>query len=196
MRKKVLLFIPQGSEELELSAFTDVFGWNKERNLHHIDLITCGFHNIIRCAWNLRIVPELLFDEIQTNDFDALAIPGGFETAGYYLDAFDRRLLQLIRDFHHKNLPIASICVGALALGKSGILKAKKATTYDLPPIDRKTQLSIFGAIVQDQSLVTDKGIITSTGPSTALDVAFTLLEMLSDVDNVNEVKKMMRFVQ
>ena len=43
--------------------------------------------------------------------------------------------------------------------------------------------------------LVVDHNIITSTGPATAIDVAFKLLELLTDVENVNEVKRNMRFV-
>jgi 4-methyl-5(b-hydroxyethyl)-thiazole monophosphate biosynthesis len=30
--------------------------------------------------------------------FEALAIPGGFEKAGFYKDAYDERFLNLIRD--------------------------------------------------------------------------------------------------
>jgi len=58
----------------------------------------------------------------------------------------------------------------------------------------RRKQLADFGANVQDESIVIDNNIITSTGPSTALDVAFTLLEMLTDKENVDVVKKYMRF--
>ena len=43
--------------------------------------------------------------------------------------------------------------------------------------------------------LVVDHNIITSTGPATSLDVAFKLLELLTDVENVDEVKRNMRFV-
>jgi putative intracellular protease/amidase len=50
-----------------------------------------------------------------------------------------------------------------------------------------------FGANVQDEMIVVDKNIITSTGPSTALDVAFRLLDMLTNAENVNIVKKYMR---
>ncbi len=42
--------------------------------------------------------------------------------------------------------------------------------------------------------IVFDKNIITSTGPATGLDVSFQLLEMLTSKENVNEVKKHMRF--
>jgi 4-methyl-5(b-hydroxyethyl)-thiazole monophosphate biosynthesis len=81
-----------------------------------------------------------------------------------------------------------------LPIGKSGVLKGKKATTYDLLDGVRRKQLADFGAEVQDESIVIDKNIITSTGPSTGLDVAFKLLEMLTNSENVRLVKKYMRF--
>jgi 4-methyl-5(b-hydroxyethyl)-thiazole monophosphate biosynthesis len=59
----------------------------------------------------------------------------------------------------------------------------------------RRSQLAEYGAIVEDKRLVIDRNIITSTGPSTAIDVAFTLLEKLTDLDNVKKVKEYMRFI-
>ena len=132
--------------------------------------------------------------EIDVSDFDALAIPGGFETAGFYEDAYDERFLNLIREFDKQGKIIASICVAALPVGKSGVLKDRNATTYDLLDGMRRKQLADFGAIIQDERIVVDKNIITSTGPSTALDVAFNLLEMLTGRENVDLVKKYMRF--
>jgi 4-methyl-5(b-hydroxyethyl)-thiazole monophosphate biosynthesis len=132
--------------------------------------------------------------EVNVKDYDALAIAGGFENAGFYEDAYDERLLNLIREFDKEGKIIAAICVSALPVGKSGVLKGRKATTYDLLDGVRRKQLADFGAIVQDESIVIDKNIITSTGPSTAVDVAFILLEMLTDKENVDVVKKYMRF--
>ena len=53
---------------------------------------------------------------------------------------------------------------------------------------------SEFGADVQDEKIVIDNNIITSTGPATGIDVAFKLLEMLTDLENTEIVKKYMRF--
>lgn len=140
--------------------------------------------------------PEISFDEIKVNDYDALAIPGGFEEAGFYEDAFNERFLQLIREFDEQKKIIAAVCVAAIPIGKSGVLKGRKGTTYDLLNGKRRKQLESFGVLMQDQSIVIDDNIITSTGPSTGLAVAFTLLEMLTDKANVNEVKRNMRFDQ
>jgi len=192
--KRVLLFLAQGFEAYEASVFTDVIGWSRNFGIEPVDLVTTGLRSEIKCTWNLTVCPEIEFDKINAMDFDALAIPGGFENAGFYEDAYDERFLNLIREFDEENKIIASICVAALPIGKSGILANRKATTYDLMDGLRRKQLADFGANVQDEMIVVDKNIITSTGPSTGLNVAFRLLEMLTNLENVNIVKKYMRF--
>ena len=194
MTKKILLLLAQGFEEYEASVFTDVIGWSRVYGNKPVNLVTTGLRPEIKCTWNFIVRPELEFEKINVQEFDALAIPGGFEKAGYYQDAYDERFLNLIREFDKQEKIIASICVAALPLGKSGVLKGRKATTYDLLDGVRRKQLADFGAEVQDESIVIDKNIITSTGPSTGLDVAFKLLEMLTNSENVRLVKKYMRF--
>lgn len=192
--KRVLLFLAQGFEEYEAGVFTDVIGWSRVFGTEAVDLVTTGLRSEVKCTWNFTVQPQLEFDKVKAADFDALAIPGGFESAGFYEDAYDERFLDLIRAFDSENKIIAAICVAAMPLGKSGILKGRKATTYDLLDGVRRTQLAEFGAIVQDEMIVEDKNIITSTGPSTGLDVSFRLLEMLTNSENVAIVKKYMRF--
>lgn len=195
MTKKVLLFLAQGFEAYEASAFTDVFGWSKESGLESVDMVTTALRPTIKCYWNLIVQPEMAFDQINVDDFDALAIPGGAGEAGFYEDAYDERFLDLIREFDKKGKHIAAICVGALPIGKSGVLKNRNATTWDLNEGARRKQLADFGANVLDKQMVIDKNIITSTGPATSIDVAFQLLEMLTDIQNVNKIKRNMRFI-
>jgi len=194
MRKKVLLFLAQGFEEYEASVFTDVIGWSRVHGLVPVDLVTVGLREEIRCTWNLIVRPQLLFAEVRADDYDALAIPGGFEEAGYYEDAYDERFLNLIREFDAKGKIIASVCVGAMPVGKSGVLIGRDATTYDLLEGYRRVQLGALGVNVQDKQVVTDGNIITSTGPATGIEVAFRLLEMLTGRENTNQVKRFMRF--
>jgi len=192
--KRVLLFLSQGFEEYEASVFTDVIGWSRIYGTDPVDLKTTGLRKEIKCTWNFVVKPELDFNEINVNDYDALAIPGGFEKSGFYEDAFDEKFLNLIRQFDNQGKIIASICVAALPVAKSGVLKNRNATTYDLLDGLRRKQLAEFGAIIKDEKIVVDKNIITSIGPSTAIDVAFTLLEMLTDKENLKAVKHYMRF--
>jgi 4-methyl-5(b-hydroxyethyl)-thiazole monophosphate biosynthesis len=194
MSKKVLLFLSQGFEEYEAAVFTDVIGWSRAFGSKPVDLVTTGLRSSIKCTWNFVVRPQLDFNKIKIKDFDALAIPGGFEKAGFYEDAYNERFLNLIREFDNKNKIIASICVAALPLAKSGILKNRLATTYDLLDGLRLRQLAEFGAIISKRKIVIDRNVISSNGPSTGIDVAFKLLEMLTDKENVNAVKKYMRF--
>uniref|UniRef100_UPI003217430F DJ-1/PfpI family protein n=1 Tax=uncultured Draconibacterium sp. TaxID=1573823 RepID=UPI003217430F len=195
-RKKVLLFLSQGFEAYEAAAFTDVLGWSREAGFEPVDMVTTALHTELRCYWNLIVKPELPFNQVNVDDFDALAIPGGAEVAGFLEDAYNERFLNLIREFDKQGKIIASVCVGALPVGKSGVLKNRKATTWDLnDTTNRRKELADWGAIVLDKQFVIDGNIITCTGPAPALDVAFQLLEMLTDADNVKEVKRNMRFV-
>jgi len=95
------------------------------------------------------------------DDFDALAIPGGFEEYNFYDDAYREIFLELIRKFYNKDKIIASICVGALPLGKSGILEGKKATTYNMNNGIRQNKLKEYGVNVINEPIVIEQKIIT-----------------------------------
>ncbi|MCU4157030.1 DJ-1/PfpI family protein [Carboxylicivirga sp. A043] len=192
--KKVLLFLSQGFEEYEAGVFTDVIGWSRELGKEPVEMVSTALRPEIKCKWNLIVRPELEFDKVDINDYDALAIPGGFKNSGYYEDVLDERFQEMIRAFDKDNKIIAAVCAAAAPVAKSGVLKNRKATTYDLTDIYGRAYLADLGVNVQDKHLVIDKNIITSTGPATGLDVAFTLLEMLTSTNNVDEVKKYMRF--
>ena len=133
-------------------------------------------------------------DEIDINDYDALAIPGGFEEFGFYDEAYNEEFLSLIRKFDEQNKIIATICVGALPLGKSGILKNRNATTYHLKDGYRQKELQKFGVNVINQPIVIDDNVITSYCPQTAPEVAFTLLAKLTSKEKMNIVKKAMGY--
>ncbi|MGK5509942.1 DJ-1/PfpI family protein [Brevibacillus formosus] len=194
--KKVCLLLPNGFEAVEASVFTDVIGWNKEEGDGTTELVTVGTRKELKCTWNFTVIPEMVIDDANVNDFDALALPGGFEHAGFYEDAYREDVLAFIREFEKQGKVIASICVGALPLGKSGILQGRNATTYNLNNQLRQKQLAAMGAnVIPDQSIVIDNNVITSYNPSTAFDVAFTLLESLTSRENTDNVKRLMGFL-
>lgn len=190
--KKVLLVLAEGFEVLEASAFIDVIGWNLVEGDGSTELFTCGLKKGVTSTFNQKFIVDHLISDINIDDYDALAIPGGFEQYGYYKDAYDKQFLNLIRGFKVKNKIIVSICVGALPLGKSDILKGKDATTYN--SMLRRDSLRSFGANVLNQNIVLDDNIVTSAGPSTAVDVAFLLLEKLTSPKNTNDVRKLMGY--
>jgi 4-methyl-5(b-hydroxyethyl)-thiazole monophosphate biosynthesis len=190
--KKVLLLLADGFETFEASVFIDVIGWNLVEGDNSTQLFTCGLRKEIKSSFNQRFIVDHLVSEIDISEFDALAVPGGFEVYGYYKDAYDEQFLGVISDFKAQGKFIASVCVGALPLGKSGILKGKTATTYNNPI--RREALQGFGVEVINQRIVTDDNMITSWNPSTAVDVALLLLEHLTTKNNADKVRGLMGF--
>ncbi|EGT3798344.1 DJ-1/PfpI family protein [Clostridioides difficile] len=191
---KVLVFLAKGFETMEFSVFVDVMGWARNDYGHDIDVVTCGFKKQVMSTFNIQVLVDKTIEEVCVDDYDALAIPGGFEEFGFYDEAYDSSFLNLIREFNSKEKIIASICVAALPVGKSGVLKNRKATTYHLKNGKRQRQLSEFDVNVVNEPIVVDKNIITSYYPETAPHVAFKLLEMLTSKEQMDEVKLAMGF--
>lgn len=190
-----MLLLANGFESYEASVFTDVLGWNLFEGDKTTELTSVGMHKNLKCTWGYSNLPDKQLSEVDLDDYDALAIPGGFEEADFYTDAFSEEFGQVIRDFDSKNKPIASICVAALALGHSGVLKGRKATTYSYPNNPRQDQLAAMGVdVIRDQPLVVSRNIVTSSSPATALDVAFWLLEKLTNKENTQKVQGLMGF--
>jgi 4-methyl-5(b-hydroxyethyl)-thiazole monophosphate biosynthesis len=191
---KLLLFVCKGAELIELSAFMDVFGWDTHYNGGEIEVVTCGFTRTVECCFNVPVKVQILIDEVAVDDYAALAIPGGFEDYGYYEDAFNEEFLELTRSFGSSGKPIASVCVGALPLAKSGVLKGRRATTYQKMGGKRFKQLEELGARAVTEPVVIEGNVITSAGPFTAMEVAFEFLGMLRTEADASRVREMMGF--
>lgn len=190
--KKVLLLLAEGFETFEACVFIDVIGWNLEEGDFSTKLYSCALRKEIKSSFDQRFVVDYLVDEVNVDEFDAVAIPGGFEVYNFYSDAYNETFLNLIRTFKAKNKIVASICVGALPVGKSGILNGKRGTVYNSPI--RREALKSFGVEVVDEPIVLTDNIITSWNPSTAINVALLLLELLTTRENADYIRGLMGF--
>jgi transcriptional regulator GlxA family with amidase domain len=103
---------------------------------------------------------------------DILVIPGGFGIDSI-LDNQD--IINWIQNAHKTSKWTVSVCSGALLLGSAGLLKDCKATTH----WNRKNQLAIYGAILQNDRYVKDGKIVTSAGVSAGIDMSLYLLSLI-----------------
>lgn len=191
---KILLLCLNAFETMEFSPFIDVMGWARDDYDCNIEVDICGYTKTVKSTFGVSIETDILIDDVVIDDYDALAIPGGFEEYGFYNEAYNEKTLKLIQDFNQKQKIIASVCVAAFPLAKSGILKGKKATTYHLRGGYKRNELADYGVVLGDEWLVVDDNIITSSCPKTAADVAFQLLEMLTSKEKADEVKMAMGY--
>ena len=191
---KILLFLAKGFETMESSVFVDVMGWARNDYHYDVEVITCGFQKTVISTFGVPVTVDVLLKDICVDEYDALAIPGGFEEFGFYEEAFSKELSDIINKFNSQHKIIATVCVAALALAYSGILTGKKATTYHLNNGQRQKQLAEYGVEIVNEPVVKTDNIITSYCPQTAPEVAFTLLENLIGTKEMHNVKAAMGF--
>ena len=97
------------------------------------------------------------FEEIRTDDYDALVIPGG--RAPEYL-RMNERLLEVVRHFALARKPIAAICHAAQILTAAGVVEGKRVSAYPAvaPEVNRAggkyVEVAMTEAVV-DANLVT-----------------------------------------
>lgn len=193
MTKRVLLLLADGFEPLEAAGFTDVFGWAAIDGSEPVELVTAGFRSPLRATFGFSVIPQALIAELDLAAFDALAIPGGFEGAGFYDEALSEPFLDVIRAFDARSRPIASVCVASLSLGAAGVVRGRRSTTYHQPGGKRKAQLESYGAAFVDEAVVEDGSLISSTGPGTAIEVALRLLGAMTSAGNAAHIRQLMR---
>lgn len=191
---KILLLCCNAFETMEFSPFIDVMGWARDDYKCDIKVDICGFTKEIKSTFGVTVSADVLIDDVSVCDYDALAIPGGFEEYGFYKEAYDEKTIALIQSFDQLHKPIASVCVAAFPVAKSGVLNGKKATTYHLRGGFKRRELEEFGVTLGEEWLVREDNIITSSCPKTAPEVAFLLLEILTSKEKAREVREAMGY--
>jgi 4-methyl-5(b-hydroxyethyl)-thiazole monophosphate biosynthesis len=189
----ILLFLANGFEDLEAVAIRDVFGWTQYRkNIKKAFVSTTGYHPAIKSRFGLKVEPDILFSEVNPKNYQALVLPGGFYSYGFD-EAFNEKIYRLASDIYHNGGYIATMCVGILPIAEAGLLKGKRATTYPYSRNhDNICRLQKHGAIMVNGPVVMDDRIISCSGPGSAVDVAFLLMEHLLGSKTTQEVRKLM----
>ena len=100
--KKILLLLANGYETFEAAVFIDVIGWNLIDGDKSTKLFSCGLTKEVNSSFDQKCIVDYLIDDININDYDALAIPGGFEAFEFYKDAYDKKFLNLIEQITSK----------------------------------------------------------------------------------------------
>src|SRR5690349_17249702 len=103
--KKVLLLLADGFEIFEASVFIDVMGWNFLEGDKSTRLFSSSNKKEISSSFGQKFIADFTLDEVNVEDFSALAIPGGFEEYGFYIDAYSEAFSNVIRKFHEQQKP-------------------------------------------------------------------------------------------
>ena len=111
-------------------------------------------------------------DQINSGDFDALVIPGGF--APDQLRRFDK-VLQLTRQIYQSGKPVAFICHAGWVPISAKILNGKRATSVRAI----KDDMENAGVLWEDAAVVVDDNLISSRTPADLPQFCRALLQAL-----------------
>lgn len=156
--KKVAILAENGFEESEL--FEPLDRLKKEgANVQILSSKSGEIQAMKDKEWSKKIEVDHTFDEVSASDFDAILIPGGVINPDKLRE--EESALKLIRKFHEKNMPIASICHGPQVLINAEVVEGKKLTSYS----SIRKDLENAGAQWVDEEVVVDNGMVTSRNP-------------------------------
>jgi protease I len=128
------------------------------------------------------IRPDLTIDQADSDDFDALILPGGVRNPDQ-LRIHDN-VIQLIKSFVKQGKPVAAICHGPWLLVEADLLRGRTATSW--PSI--RTDLRNAGANVVDEAVVTDGNIVTSRKPDDVEPFTDAVIDLIENAADVTEI--------
>jgi protease I len=173
MTRRVMILATDGFEQSELTG-------PKERleqagiETRVVSLKSGEIRGWQHTDWGDPVKVDLTVDEANSDDFDALVLPGGQMNPDKL--RMDDRAVELVREFDADGKTIAAICHGPWLLVEAGILEERKVTSW--PSI--RTDLRNAGATVLDQEVVTDDNLITSRKPDDIPAFSDALIAALS----------------
>ena len=181
---QVLLPVADGNEDIEFSALLDVL----RRGGLEVTIASVEPCSEVVLMKGLRIVPDVLIDDVASERWDAIAMAGGIPGAMNL--ARSEVLRSMLVEHHEAGRVIGAICLSpALVLEPAGVLaNATRATCNPLPirtddqswPADEFTRL-LGDKFDPSARVCVDEAnrIITSQTPGTAIEYALALVAML-----------------
>lgn len=178
-RKKVLVPVANGTEEMEAvilidvlrRAGADVTVASVEEEQHHIV-----------AANGVVIVADALISECEGQEFDLVALPGGMPGSERLRDS--KTLQQITKKQAESCQPYAAICAApVVALQSWGLLKGLHATCH--PSFADQLE----SAETAGSRVVKDNGLTTSQGPGSAFEFALSLTQQLYDHEKLALVR-------
>ena len=118
----------------------------------------------------MKVVPDHDLDSCPK--LDILLVPGGW---GSRQQMNNERLLKWIADRSRQVETLASVCTGALLLGKAGLLDGKRATTH-WRVLDWMQELFPKVTVEKRLHFVEDGALFSSAGISAGIDMSLRLV--------------------
>lgn len=168
---KTIILVTEGLEECEALVVYDLL----YRAGIETDLV--GLQKEIVSSHNVTFKPHKLIEDVVSNDYDCLVLPGGMP--GTLNLEKDSRVQKLIDEFVQQNKYVAAICAAPSILIHKGLLQNNKFICFPgfengLTPANDKA--------VQDGKFITGKGL------GAAFEFSYLIIKNLINEDKAKEV--------
>ena len=165
--KKVATILANGFEEIEALTIVDVL------RRAGIDCDLIGMEETVTGSHKITVEVDRLWNG-DLSDYDGIFLPGGMPGAANLRD--NPELIAALQEESRKGKIISAICAAPIVLARAGLLKEKNYTCY--VGFEEEIQDGHY----QKETVVKDGNLLTSRGPSTALVLAYTLVEQLEEM--------------
>ncbi|KAK6132494.1 hypothetical protein DH2020_033794 [Rehmannia glutinosa] len=182
--ENILVPIANGTEEMEAVIIIDVL----RRAKAEVVVASVEDKLEILASRNVKLVADVLLDEVINRSYDLIVLPGGLGGAQAFANS--EKLVNMLKKQRESNRFYGAICASpALVLEPHGLLKGKKATAF--PAMCNK---------LSDQSeaesrVVVDGNLVTSRGPGTTMEFSLVIAEKFFGRQKALELAKTMLFI-
>ena len=167
-RKRVLVPLAEGFEEIEAVAIVDVL------RRADVEVVLAGLAaREVLGAHGMRLGADALMAEVDPLGFDMLVLPGGMPGTTHLMA--DERVLTAVRELSARGRTTAALCAAPRVLATAGILAGVEVTSHP------SVRGELAPAVVKSAPRVIRSGtVVTSQGPGTAIEFALELVRELA----------------
>jgi transcriptional regulator GlxA family with amidase domain len=133
-------------------------------------LVVAEQRGVTAASGGLKVTPDCTLGDCPP--LDILVVPGGW---GVRAEINNASLLDWIAETGREVEILASVCTGAMLLGKAGLLYERRATTHWKSLAWMRESFPDV-TVVEDQHVVEDGHLITSAGISAGIDLALRVV--------------------
>jgi putative intracellular protease/amidase len=126
----------------------------------------------VKSMGNLTVNPDFKIEDVKTNDFDLIILPGG----NMWEDGGNTEITELIKDTFKNGKTIAAICAATTFLARQGLYRDVKHTSNGLEYLKKQVpEYADYGLYV-NEPCVSNKNIITANGAA-MIEFAYKIFE-------------------
>lgn len=170
-----LILLAPGFEETEAVTIIDLL----QRAQVEVDV--AGLEKqYVTGSHNITVNPDFYYLDVDAITYDILILPGG--QPGTNNLKKDETVLEWIKQRHAAKKKLAAICAAPTVLHAAGITKDVRLTSY---PAEKEV---FTDSHYLEEPVVIDGHIITSRGVGTAIPFALTLISILINRNEAEEI--------